>query len=79
MQLMNITSAVVFLCCFILYGMTGLPLPNGDLGMALLCTVVYALAVVWFWTCRRYPLAGWFVFGLFSGLFGLGRGGRRWW
>jgi hypothetical protein len=45
--------------------------------MVLICAVVWSGGYIFLWIARRYPLFGWFLFGLFSGLMGGGR--RRWW
>lgn len=78
---MNIPNKVVFSAVFLvglsLYIQTGLPTP-GDLGIVLLGIAIYCLFTIWFWIARKYPLFGWFLFGLVSGLFGGGRGYRRW-
>ena len=43
-------------------------------GWAIILTTIYALVVL----SRRFPLFGWFMLGLLSGLVSGGRRGRRW-
>ena len=55
--------------------MAGLPWPTGAIGWLTFGTTLYALFVVWFWFCTRFPLGGVFVTSVLFGLFG---GRRRW-
>ena len=59
-------SAAIYLVGLSLYIQSGLPTP-GNSGLILLGIAIYCLFTIWFWIARRYPLLGWFLFGLVSG------------
>jgi hypothetical protein len=74
----TITFAIVYVGCFLIYTIAKLPLTaNQGLNILMLGTLVWAVFYIWLYICRRWPLAGWFLFGFISGLLG-GRGRRRW-
>jgi hypothetical protein len=73
----TVTFAIVYVGGFLIWTILKLPLPtNEGLIILMLGTLVWAVFYIWLYICRRWPLAGWFLFGFIGGL--LGRGGRRW-
>ena len=80
----TITFAICYVGVYWLYAYARSKYPslppltiNQGLNLLTLGTMFWAVLYIWFYICRRWPLAGWFLFGFISGLLG-GRGRRRW-